>query len=394
MMILSFTLFGLAAVGVVLVAIQLFALTQHLDADPVEGSRQPPVSILKPLCGEDDDLLGNLSCFAHLDYPEYELLLGVKDASDPAYSIAVQAQALWPEIVRVVLQTGAPGLNPKVNQLISLTRGARHDILVVSDSNVRVAPDYLTEIAAHLDDSQTGLVTHPISGIGERNLGALLDNLNLSTSIGPGVIAAKRVLGVDFVVAKSLAIRRRDLQALGGFEAVKDVLAEDFVLGRRVVSVLGKRVVLGRSPIYNVSRLRSVPQFVARYARWSVLQRTAMGLGIYCCELLLNPLIVATAALALHPTANSTLAWSAVALAKMALDAGAARQLRNRSLGWGEVFALPLKDLLLGIAWVQGLFNRHVDWRGNKLLVVEGTQLIPVTPLEPELGDAAVSNRV
>jgi ceramide glucosyltransferase len=394
MVILSLCLFGLSVIGLVLVAIQLVALTQHLDADPVEAERQPPVSILKPLCGEDDDLLGNLSCFAHLDHPQYELLLGVKDTADPAYSLALQAQVLWPEIVRVVVQSGAPGLNPKVNQLISLTRAARYDVLVVSDSNVRVAPDYLTEICGYLDDSQTGLVTHPITGLGERNLGALLDNLNLSTSIGPGVIAAKRVLGVDFVVAKSLAMRRGDLQLLGGFEAVKDVLAEDFVLGRRVANSLGKRIVLARTPILNVTRFRSVPEFVARYARWSVLQRTAMGIGIYCCELLLNPVVLATTALVLQPSRDSALAWTAVALTKMGLDGRAAGQLRNRVLDWGELFALPLKDLLLGVAWLQGLISRYVDWRGNRLLVAEGTQLIPVSPLEPELGDAAVSNRV
>src|SRR5262249_53909529 len=162
----------------------------------------------------------NLCVFSDLDYPRYEVLLGVKDRTDPAYSLACRARARWPCLIRVVLQQGEPGFNPKVNQLISLEAAARYDILAISDSNVRVARNYLREIAAHLSDSKVGLVTHPLAGIGERRLGAQMDNLHLTAVIGPGVVAAKQVIGTDFVVAKSLALRRSDLRAFGGFEAI------------------------------------------------------------------------------------------------------------------------------------------------------------------------------
>src|SRR5262249_10520354 len=222
------------------VLLPLFALRAHLrPAAPVAAIR-PGISVLKPLCGVDDDLLANLELFAHLDYPQYEVLLGVKDVRDPAYPVARWAEQLWPAVMRVVVQRGEPGLNPKVNQLITLSDFARYDIFVVSDSNIRVSRNYLSEIAAHFEEPRVGLVTHPLAGAGEQRLGALLDNLYLTTYIGPGVVAAKRLLGKDFVVSKSMALRREDLRALGGFEAVKDVLAEDYVTGRLVVGELGK----------------------------------------------------------------------------------------------------------------------------------------------------------
>src|SRR5439155_12021378 len=121
------------------------------------------ISILKPLCGLDDDLVANLESFVAIDYAPYEVLLGVRDRHDAAYPIALALARRFPRRVRVVLQRGAPGLNPKVNQLATLARAARYEIVVVSDSNVRVPDGYLDEIAAHLEDPRVGLVTHPIA---------------------------------------------------------------------------------------------------------------------------------------------------------------------------------------------------------------------------------------
>src|SRR5207245_2614202 len=117
-----------------------------------------------------------------------------------------------------------------------------------------------------------GLVTHPFVGAGEGRLGSTLDNLHMGSSIAPGMIAASRVAGRGLVVGKSMALRRGDLDALGGFDTLRDVLAEDYVLGRRVETLVGKRVVVGRCLLRCVSRERSLVDFVARYQRWSVIQ--------------------------------------------------------------------------------------------------------------------------
>jgi len=375
---LSLVLFVLAIVGLTLVAIQHLALRVHLRGHaPKPPIRRPGISILKPLCGLDDELFANLRAFATLDYPNYEVLLGVKSRDDLAYPIACRAEALWPLRYRVVIQRGTPGFNPKVNQLITLAAAATYDILVVSDSNVRVAENYLSEIAAHLEDSGVALVTHPLAGAFERGLGARMDNFHLSSSIGPGVVAAKRIFDKDFVVAKSMAMRRCDLIAIGGFEAVKDVLAEDYVTGYRVGKLLQKRVVVSSTPVINVSSCQSVAEFVSRFARWSVMQRKMMGMPIYLAELLLNPLLFASGGLLIAQSKRALAIWAACWLIKVALDGGSARQLLKKRFAWRSLWVVPIKDLLVAAAWFCGLVSNKVNWRGNQLRVLKGTTLVP-----------------
>jgi ceramide glucosyltransferase len=370
-----------SSLGLTLYLVQLLALAWHRRKRQRARGPRPPISILRPLCGIDDDLPTLLDEIAVLDYPEYEVLLGVRDPRDPAYLVAVAA-ARRHERLRVVLQRDERGANPKVNQLITLARTAHHDLLVVSDSNVRLPPGYLDEIADHLADPQVGLVTHPVIGVGARCAGARLDNLHMSSSIGPGMVGAQRVSGKDLVVGKSMAMWRHNLVALGGFESVRDVLAEDYVIGQKVGQRLGKRVVMARSPVWNVVRDRSVAGFVDRYARWAVLHRTCVGLPLYCAQLLLNPSLLATAALLLSP--SMTTLWAALnILVLRALLDGASALVLGRSFSLFELMHTPLRDACLAIAWWRGLRSNRVVWRGNALRVGPGSRLL--RPLSPSL---------
>ncbi|ACG72178.1 glycosyltransferase [Anaeromyxobacter sp. K] len=364
-----------AAVGIAAVATQHLVLWRHVRQAPRVPLGTPGVSILKPLCGVEDGLAANLAAFAVLDYPDYEVVLGVRSEADPAWPVARWAARRWPERYSVAVQRGEPGLNPKVNQLATLGAAARHDVLVVSDSNVRVERGYLREIVALLEDEAVGLVTHPIVGAGAETLGALMDDLHLAGSITPGVLAAKRLAGRDIVVGKSMALRRADLRALGGFAAVKDVLAEDYVLGRMVGSVLGKRVAIAVRPIRNVGGRRSVGGFAARYRRWAVLQRQAAGTGAYAAQVLLNPVLLATLAAAAAPSGRALALLGATAAAKAALDGVAARALRSGGFTLAQLAVVPLKDLVFGAAWAHGLFRRDVVWRGTRLRVGPGTRI-------------------
>ncbi|HEX9050050.1 MAG TPA: glycosyltransferase [Anaeromyxobacter sp.] len=375
MEIVAFLFLAAAGVGLAAIAAQHLALWNHVRQAPRVPRRTPAVSVLKPLCGLDDGLPENLASFAALDYPEYEVVLGVRDARDAAYPVALAAEARWPRRFRVALQRGEPGLNPKVNQLATLARVARHDVLVVSDSNVRVASGYLSEIAALLEDVDVGLVTHPIAGAGEATVGSLMDHLHLAGSITPGVVGAKRLAGRDFVVGKSMALRRADLDALGGFEVVKDVLAEDWALGVMVPSRLGKRVAVARSPIANVSERRGVREFAGRYRRWGVLQRQAVGPVLYAAQAILNPVMLATAAAAAAPGRVTLTALAGVCVAKTALDGAAARALRPGGFRLRQLAWVPAKDLVFGAAWLHGLLRRDVTWRGSRILVGRGTRI-------------------
>lgn len=379
-------LFGIALVGVVVAVVQHMLLRGHLRAPEPEPQACPPVSVLKPLCGVDDGLERNLAAFAALDYPEYEVVLGLKSERDPAWEVACAAARRWPRRFRVAVQRGEPGMNPKVNQLITLARAARHDVLVVSDSNVRVGPGYLRGIAAHLSDPGVGLVTHPIVGVGERCLGSALDALHLASAIAPGVVAAKRLAGQDIVVGKSMAFRRADLDALGGFEVVKDVLAEDFVLGRMVSNVLGKRVAVAREPVQNVSHDRSLREFASRYARWNVMQRQAVGPLLYLGGALLNPVLAASIAAAAEGSADGVAAAAAIAACKAAVDGANGRLLRPGGFRLAQLALIPAKDLVVGAGWLRAFVRREIDWRGNRLVVQPGTRIAPPPATGPALG--------
>ncbi len=367
-----------SGLGLVALAVQALALRRHLARSAAVPSATPGISILKPLCGVDDGLEANLAAFAALDYPGYEVVLGVRSASDAAWSVARAAAARWPGRFRVVVQRGEPGLNPKVNQLVGLARVARHDLLVVSDSNVRPPPGYLGEIAACLEDDAVGLVTHPVVGVGERRLGSMLENLHLAGSVAPGVVAAKLVGRRDVVIGKSMALRRSDLAALGGFESVKDVLAEDYVLGLRVPAELGKRVEVARRPVHNVVQRASVSQFAARYRRWGVMQRHAVGRFPYAAAVLLNPVLFAAAGAAADRSATALAGLGAVCAAKAAVDGLAARAVRPGGFRLRQLAVSPLKDLVFGACWAHGLVRNEIDWRGTRLAVGKGTRLAPV----------------
>jgi ceramide glucosyltransferase len=371
----STILFAASALGIAAASLQHMALRRHLRQRPAPGQRRPGASVLKPLCGVDDDLEANLATFADLDYPRYEVLLGVRSPSDPAWPVACAVAARRPDRFRVLVQRGEPGLNPKVNQLLTLAREARHDLLVVSDSNVRAPRGYLRGIADLLDDDGVGLVTHLIAGVGERRLGSLFDNLHLAGAISPGLVGAKRLLRRDFVVGKSMALRRRDLEALGGFESVKDVLAEDWVMGSRVRSVLGRRVAIAAEPVENVSRDQSLGGFLSRYARWAVLQRRAVGPLLHAGQILLNPVLLALAGVAAGRSVAALIFLAAACLAKAEIDGASARLLRPGGFRPRQLLLVPAKDLVFAFAWLHGLLSDRVRWRGNRLRVLSGTRL-------------------
>jgi ceramide glucosyltransferase len=385
---MSIILFAAASVGLTMYLIQLVSTARHLREPATPPRDTPPISILKPLCGIDDELAENLERFAILPYPRYELVLGVRSVNDRAYPVAMAAARRWPKRVRVIIQQGEPGANPKVNQLCTLAAAARHDILVVSDSNVRVDGGYLWEIAAALGDPDVGLVTHPVVGAGEARLGSLLDNLHLASSVGAGMVGAHRVAKKPIVVGKSMALRRDDLDALGGFESVADVLAEDYVMGKRVGAELGKRVAMAHRPVANISIDRNVRDFFARYRRWSVIHRQAIGGWVYAGQLLLNPVAVALLAFAAAPGRGSAEALGTVVVLKAGYDVAALRLLRGRA-PLIAFAASPLKDAILAAAWIHGLIARTVLWRGNRLRVLPGTRLAPPSQRSRERRRAA-----
>ncbi len=384
-------LLAAAVTGVAALAVMLGLTVWHVRQPGLVPAQWPGISVLKPLCGADDDLPANLASFAELPYGgEYEVVLGVRSPEDPAWALAEEAVRRWPHRMRLVRQEREVGLNPKVNQLVGLVRAARHELLVVSDSNVRVPDAYLADIAAHLSNPGVACVTHPVAGTGHRTLGAILDNVHLAATVATGMIAAKRVAGKDLVVGKSMALRRRDLALLGGFESVANVLAEDHALGNRIRRDLRRRVAVSTVPVWNVAVEKSVGHFFRRHLRWSVIHRTAISLPTYLAEALLNPIPLALIGWALRPTPGAASTLAVCAVLKPALDAAAFSRLRGERFSWRAFAIVWVKDALLFLTWVHGLFARTVMWRGNRLRVHAGSRLVPLADPPPS-GDPSVT---
>lgn len=338
------------------------------------------VSVLKPLAGVDDELLTNLESFARQEGCEYELLLGVASRRDPAWALAEVFVARHPELrVRLVETDPDAAVNPKVAQLIGLEKLATGKIVVISDANVRARPTYLRDLVAELAVPGTGLVSNVIMGAGEKNLGAAIDNLILSTHATPGVLAAVTVTGRAITVGKSMAMRRADLRRLGGFEAVARVLAEDHALGRRFGRT-GLKVRVSTHLIENRNVQASLRRTYERHARWSKMRRAMAPTGLLA-EPFLMPWVISTFALVLAPSEVTADLFIVSALTQMLGMEFFVRAIRGR---WFPVRHMPLelvRSWVLFAGWVTAWASRRVEWRGHAFEIVgENTELEPARP--------------
>lgn len=398
----------LLALSLAFCVLQLGAAWRHLRPSPERGSRPlptpevpiaapSPVSILKPISGLEDALAVNLLSFFRLDHPAFELIFCFQDPRDPAVPLVRRLCREHPAVrSRIVIGDYREGLNPKVCNLIPGYRVARHDLVLISDANVRVAPDYLTEALSHLDDPRVGLVSHLVRGVGGRTLGADLDNGYLNGFVTGSVTLLHR-LGRSCVIGKSMLMRRSDLERLGGLESVRDVLAEDYVL-TQMMKAGGRSVVISDAPVDRVAVRETVGAFLRRYTRWNAMRRTIAG-PAYLLEPLTNPtllavLLVVATLLDGGPERPTILMAGMVVAAKMGLDAGMQTLLRVPLKPW-QAFLTPIRDLLLAYAWAAGFWTRSVSWRGTRVTLGPGTRLsrLEVRPLPIPLASRSAPRR-
>jgi ceramide glucosyltransferase len=330
----------------------------------------PAVTVLKPLCGADPGLRANLTSFFAQDYPNYEIVLGVEDPEDPAIAVAEELCRQHPRAeARIVVHRGSGATNPKVRNLLGMLPHARHDLLLVSDSNVRVPPHYLRDMVAHkLASPRVGLVSSLFAGRGEDTLGAALENVQLNGFCAAGATLPTTV-GDAAVIGKSLLFSRAVFEHLGGFARVAHLLAEDYVMGK-MFQHAGYEVRLGSTVVDNVTTHMSVGAFLRRHLRWSMLRLRLRPLA-YLLEPMTSPLaLLPIAWLGLGPAA---LPW---ALGLLCLrDVGGWLALRGPRRVWIPLLLAPLRELSIFLVWLYAPLERHVTWRGNRVRIGAGTLL-------------------
>ncbi len=333
----------------------------------------PPVSVLKPLKGMDEGLEANLRSFFEQDYPEFQLIFGVADADDPAIGVVKKLMEEYPsQDAALVVGTPAFGLNPKVENLAAMEPRRKHEVILISDSNVRARPTYLRETACYLADPSVGLVTNIFAGVGEKRLGATLENLQLNGFVA-GNLAAAFALRITCVVGKSMMMPVRRSMALGGLASVRNLLAEDQAIGVKVRKA-GYAIRLSHHVIDNVNESRDLKWFLNRHSRWLKI-RYQMATPTYMIEPLSNLTFLGVLwAIA----SGSPMAWGGLAALwtlGVARDAVQTKWLRGT---FPKLRDLPLslvKDLFMLPIWLDSLVNRRITWRGHKLVVGRFTRL-------------------
>jgi ceramide glucosyltransferase len=333
----------------------------------------PPVTIFKPLKGLDEELEQNLRSFFQLDYPCYQLLFCVADADDPAIHVVRQLQREFPDHdSQLIVGCPAFGLNPKVESLAAMEPQRKHDVILISDSNVRARPSYLRETVCYLAEPGVGLVSNLFAGTGEVHAGAVLENLQLNGFIAGGVAAAS-VCGATCVVGKSMLMPVTALEAIGGLAAVRNVLAEDQVIGVRVRQA-GYSIRLSHHVVENINRYRSFKWFLNRHSRWYKIRRQ-MALPAFIAEPAAS---LATVGLVWALSGDSGIAWGGLLLLVglgMVRDAVQTRRLRGSYPKLRHLMYSPVKDILLLPVWLDAIVNRRVHWRGHRFLIGRMTRL-------------------
>jgi ceramide glucosyltransferase len=340
---------------------------------------EPPVSILKPLYGVDFASYENYASFCTQDYSEYEILFSVNDEGDPAVAVVQRLIADFPQR-RIALLIGAEyfGANKKVNSLARLTREAKHEVLALSDGDVRVDSKYLRNVVAPLRDGNVGAVTSFYRGIAQHNLYAELEAVGASSDFFAGVLMAAWTEGVKFALGASIATTKTWVQKIGGFEAIAAFLADDYEIGRRVTQS-GGQVVLSHetvSTMYLTQTLRGFWQHQLRWARTVRLCRPAS----YAALLFTQGLPWAIAGALLAPTSWIAASYLLVYLLLrliMAWVVGVSvvgdEVLRRR------LWLVPLWDAIHFVVWTASFASHHVVW-GNVEYVVDRGRMKPVAP--------------
>jgi ceramide glucosyltransferase len=337
----------------------------------------PPMSLLKPLCGAEPELEQCLATFFTQDYPEYEILFAVRHPADPAVEVVNRLRQAYPQTPTKMVYTGEPPYaNAKIYSLEKMAEAARHELLIITDSDTRVAPDYLKAMAREFAAPDVGAVTNLYRGVNGGDLWSRLEALGMSTDFMAGVVVAERLEGMKFMLGPSMALRRACLKDIGGFGALRDYLADDFVLGNWAEAT-GWRVALSTYVVnHHVSSVGFLPTFRHRL-RWNRSTRFSRPAGYLgqgftygsSWALLLWLLFPSFPAGVLLLVTLLLRGWLAAILA---VDLLADTTVINR-LG-----LLPLQDLLSFASWLGGFMSREVVWRNERYRLLDGGRFEPV----------------
>jgi len=359
-MALTAILLAILAGAIVYSVLSIVAAERYLAVPPPRLKSIEPISVLKPLAGLDIDLESNLRTFFEQDYPLFEILFAVRNTDDPAVRIVSRLQQSYPKIASRLIVVGEPPYpNAKVYSLDRMLNEASNDLVVMSDSDIRVTPEFLRTVGAEFQDPQLGVATCPYRAIPGASLWSRLEATGMNTDFWGSALVARMIEGMHFAVGPTIVARRRVLNAIGGFNRLKDYLAEDFVMGKFAAEE-GHGVILSSYVIEHHIGSSTLRENLTHRLRWTRSTRRSRPAG-YLGQLFTMPfpiaLLVCVASPAWWPVLPLALfvrLWAAYVVSVRVLRA---------KIAWA---LLPLEDLIGFCCWIAGFFGSTISWRGHR----------------------------
>jgi ceramide glucosyltransferase len=340
----------------------------------------PPVSILKPLKGTDPEIYESFRSHCLQDYPEYEIIFGVNDPNDTAIESVKKLQREFPDRgIQLLVCQKILGANVKVSNLAQMLAEARHDYLIVNDSDIRVESNYLSRVTAPLTDPHVGMVTCLYRGVAAATLGSRLEGLGISTDFCPGVLAARQLEGgIRFGLGSTLAFRRAELEKIGGFASFVDYLADDYELGKRIAG-LGLAVKLSDVVVETYLPSYRLREFFAHQLRWARGVRDARAAGymglIFTFGIMWSLLALAASRAALWACGALAITLFLRLAVALFVGRGVLRDHQILKYAW----LIPVRDLFAAAIWLMSLRGHIVTWRGERFWLKAGklTRTVP-----------------
>jgi ceramide glucosyltransferase len=373
MVILTTALAVLLTGSLVYCVLIVIATRRFLSTTLPNPGNKPPISVLKPLCGHDDGLEENLRSFLTQDYPKYEVLFGVHRSDDPAVAVAENIIREFSGRIsaRLVITGESPIPNAKAFSLNRMVREANYDVLVMSDSDVRVTPSLLSHLAQELQDDHIGLISCPYRAVPGKSLWSRLEAIGMNTELLGGVMVARMIEGMRFALGCTVAVRRSVLEDMGGFGYLQEFLAEDFVIGQRAAE-LGHGVLFSSYVIeHRIGSQQMMPNLGHRM-RWARSTRRSRPLG-YWGQIFTYPLPLALLLCAVY-----TSAWPVLFLTMILRGAAAlatARDIVHDPVTQRQWWLLPIQDVIGFFVWISGFVGDKIIWRNRKCTVLRDGRL-------------------
>lgn len=379
-----FTILGMAAIPWIYYSLVLFSAWRFFRCSrktKTSVSYTPPISHLKPIRGLDPDAYENFASFCRQDYPEYEIVFCVGDASEPALPTIQRLIRDFPECqIRVLMGSGRIAANDKVAKLVRLTAEAKYETVVISDSDVRVQPDYLRTVVAPLADPKVGAVTcfyAPVPSE-EKTLVQRIQSVGMLSDFYAGILVAWQLDGVKFALGPTIATTRKHLAGFGGYAAIENRPADDLLVGR-LIAEQGYEVSLLNYTIQTVSDFHSLRDLFLKRLRWTVVMRIMRPWGHFGLIFTLG-LPWALAAIFIDPTPQvAFLFLSAYFAFRIAMMEVIGKSGLNQPGVYKKLWLLPMWDLLATCIWLASFTRNSIRWRDGYYYIRNG-ELVPVDP--------------